>query len=163
MRKESEVTKLVNIFLDGLVSVGNDAGWEGDSVLAIIEMFGGQVPRCAPGDQSNAAMIKAMRVYKNKHHEFARVNSVIQRLVHLNKTTRRNIMALLVKHYYHGINLRTDRVYSEDDKIALWIEHLNRGHWSDTELIGSNSEQVRGSYRYGVARGGPRLMRKELL
>lgn len=160
VRKESEVIKLVNIFLDGLVSVSNDCGWTGESVLSKMITFGGDVPRSTGLDQSNLTMINALDNYKRKHKDFALMERIFWRLAQ-DKTTRRHIMALLTKHYYHGINDRTERVYSEEDKMALWIEHLNRHPWSDPELLKLDQEQVRVKYRYGVQRCGPRLIRRE--
>lgn len=159
MRKESEVTKLINIYLDGLVSIGNDAGWEGDSFLARVIQFAGAPPRGSGMDQSNQAMIDAMKRYKAKHKDFPLINGIVTRLV-TKAETRRHILALLVNNYYHGINDRTDKAFSEEDKIALWVEHCNRAPWVDKGLLGLDIEAARSKYRYGVVRCGPRLVRR---
>ena len=163
MRKESQVTKLINIYLDGLVSVGNDAGYAiGDSMLAKMIQFCGQPPRGTGMDQSNLSMLNAVKGYQAKHHDFPLINGVVTRLV-AKREKRRHILALLVKNYYHGINDRTDRVFSEEDKIALWLEHCNRAPWNDRELMDLTLDDARVKYRYGVKSGGPRLVRREAI
>lgn len=162
MRGEPEVVKLVNIFLDGLVSIGNDAGWPGDTVLAKWIEFQGSPPRGTGMDQSNMSMINAMEMYRPKHHQFPLIERIVARLLH-KLVTRRHIMALLVRHYYHGINERTDKEYTEEDKIAIWVEHLNRYPWSDKEILNTDLEAARVKYRYGVKRAGPRLIKRELM
>ena len=162
MKGESEVIKLVNVFLDGLVSIGNDAGWPGDTVLAKWIEFQGAPPKGTGMDQSNQSMINAMSLYRPKHHQFPVIENIVWRLFG-NPATRRHVMALLTRHYYHGINERTDRTYTEDDRIALWVEHLNRYPWSDREIMGMNLEDARVKYRYGLKRAAPRLIRRELM
>lgn len=171
MSAQSEVTKLINIFLDGLVSVSNDAGWKGDSLLGKVIEFAGPPPRGSGNDQSNLSMINAIEKFRAKHVDYAMIERIVWRLLTENQTTRRHIMALLVKHYYHGINERAsyesegktiERAYDEDDKIGLWMEHLNRYPWADKEILNMDREEARQKYRYGCQRCGPRLIKREV-
>lgn len=162
MRKESQTTKLINIYLDGLVSVGNDAGWEGDSVLARL----GEGRCDGPRDQSNAAMIAALDLYRDKHHDFVMIERVVWRLLR-KPVTAMYITALLVDQYYHGINPRAKdsegeeslRAYNEDDKVSLWAKHV--AEQGVKEVLDLKNEEALRVYRYGVRSAGPRLVRRE--
>lgn len=151
------VTKMVNIFLDGLVSSGNDAGWSGENLLAKIIAFGGDIPRGSGQDQSNATMIQALDAYRSKHHDFPAIEQGIWRLLH-NAEHRRHVLALLVNHYYRGIDDRTDRTYDQAAKIGRWVEHCNRFPWQDNDLIHSSGEEIIRKYQYSIYKRGPKLI-----
>jgi len=162
LSKQSTVTKLINIYLDGLVSIGNDAGWEGDSFLARVIQFAGVPPKGTGMDQSNQAMINAMDRFKAKHKDFPLINGIVTRLVS-KPATRRHILALLIALYYHGINDRTGKAYSDDDLISIWAEHCNRAPWDDAELLNLKREEALRQFEYGKWRAAPRLIRRELM
>lgn len=151
------VTKIVNVFLDGLVSAGNDAGWSGENLLAKIITFGGEIPRGSGQDQSNATMIQALQAYKAKHHDFPQIEQCIWRLLH-NEKHRKHVIALLVNQYYRGIDERTNRVYDERAKIGRWVEHCNRYPWEDSDLINSSGSEILTKFRYSVYERGPELI-----
>lgn len=173
MSKQSQITKLINIYLDGLVSIGNDAGWEGDSFLARVIQFAGVPPKGTGMDQSNQAMINAMDRFKAKHKDFPLINGIVTRLVS-KPATRRHILALLIALYYHGINERAKckefpqgKPYTPEDHISIWAEHCNRAPWEDLELLrlvrgGDKAEALR-QFEYGKWRAAPRLIRRELM
>ena len=162
MRKESQVTKLINIYLDGLVSVGNDAGWCGDSVLARLGEGGADCPR----DQSNTSMIAALEMYREKHYQYTFIERIVHRLLG-NQVTALYITALLVDNYYHGVNpMAKDgegepslRAYNEEDKVALWVKHM--AEQGIKEPMSLKQDEALRVYRYGVSRAGPRLVRRE--
>jgi len=166
MRGESQVIKLINIFLDGLVSVGNDAGFTGDSVLAKMMEFGGQPPRGSGMDQSNLSMINALNLYRDKHYEFPIIERIVWRLLK-KPVTAMYITALLVDQYYHGINPNSKnekgeedfRAYNESDKVALWVKHMaEQGVRQPMGLVYDDALRV---YRYGL-KSGKRLVRRDL-
>lgn len=155
MRQESQVIKLINIYLDGLVSVGNDAGWQGDSVLARL----GEGRCDGPRDQSNAAMIAALDLYRDKHHDYAEIERIVWKLMR-NPVTGLYITALLVDQYYHGFNERTEKAYSDEDRTALWAKHV--AEMGTKEVLGLSSSDALRAYRYGARSAGPRLVRREI-
>ncbi|MAA66779.1 MAG: hypothetical protein CL581_18650 [Alteromonadaceae bacterium] len=160
MRKK-DIRKLINIYLDGLVSAGNDAGWSGQNLLAKIIEFGGDVPRGTRSDTSNAAMIQALRDFRPKHHDFTKIERCLWSLLH-NKKHRRHVLALLCAHYYHGIDVRTDKVFDEKGKISRWIEHCNRYPWLDEELVQAPCHSQLQMYRYAIYQAAPHLIAKKL-
>lgn len=162
MSMQSKVTKLVNIYLDGLVSIGNDSGWEGDSFLARVIQFAGTPPKGTGMDQSNMSMINAMERYKAKHKDFPLINGIITRLV-TKQIPRRHILALLIKYYYHGINERTEKAYTDRDRLGLWFEHCNRYPWEDRELLKMDEQEAQRHFDYGGWKAGPRLIKRELM
>lgn len=67
---EKRVNKLLDVYLDWLLSSDLDAGWHGDSVLQKMMEYGGDLPRGTGNDQSNVQMISEMRYLKNPHALF---------------------------------------------------------------------------------------------
>jgi len=158
VRKESQITKLINIYLDGLVSVGNDAGWVGDSMLSKMIDFGGEPPRGSGMDQSNLSMINALSLYRDKHHEFANIERVVHRLLS-KPVTAMYITALLIEHYYHAQNERTGKAYTDEDRASLWGRCA--AELGVTEVLKLSQNEALRVYRYGARRAGPRLVRRE--
>jgi len=158
---KKDIRKLINIYLDGLVSAGNDAGWAGQNLLAKIIEFGGDVPRGTGNDKSNAAMLQALRAFRPKHHDFTKIERCIWSLLH-NKKHRRHALAILVQNYYHGIDDRTEKVFDEKGKISRWIEHCNRYPWQDAELIEAPDHSKLQMYRYSVYQAAPQLIAKKI-
>jgi len=131
-------------------------------MLGRVIEFGGSPPAGSGNDQSNAQMIKALSHYRENHHNFQAMEKAFWRLCR-DKATRRHIMAILCRHYYQGINTRTDRAYSEEDRIMRWIEHLNRRPWQDEELLHLDDyDKLRSKFNYGVRRAAPDLIRSEM-
>jgi|TARA_B100000925_G_C21872163_1_gene414714 hypothetical protein len=159
--KNREIRKMINIFLDGIVSAGNDAGWSGQNILARVIEFGGDVPRGTNQDQSNAAMVRALEEYRPKHKDFDLIERCVWSLLH-KPEHRRHVMALLVEHYYHGIDDRTAKVFDQKGKISRWVEHCNRFPWEDQALLDAHEGTINTMYRYAVYERAPKLIAKTL-
>lgn len=114
--QKSEIDRLINIWLDSELSLSNDAGWSGDSLLSRIIEFGGQPPRGTGNDQSNSTMIAAIHNLRPAHHDYPRINSAVKSMLH---AARPKILALLAKHYYRGLNAQTGRIYLNQDRAVL--------------------------------------------
>lgn len=167
IRGESEVIKLINIFLDGLVSVGNDAGQTGPNILAKMIEFGGEIPKSSGYAQSNQAMIEALQMYRDKHHDYALIERIVWRLLS-KPVTALFVVTLLVEHYYHSGNLKPNgndesgplEAYSDEDRVAYWVKHMAElGIQEPMRLKYPEALRV---YRYGLREAGPRLIRREL-
>lgn len=161
-KHDKRVIKLVNILLTGWANSSAEAGWLGDSMLGRVIDFGGSPPAGSGQDQSNAQMIQALQHYRENHHDFHAMEQAFWRICR-KPGDRRHIMAILCRHYYHGINPRTDQAYTEGDRIMHWVEHLNRHPWQDMELLALDCyEDLRKKFRYGVQRGAPKLIKAEM-
>jgi len=103
MNDDQYADRLVDIYLNGVTSISNDAGWEGESLLSLLLAFHGEIPWGQGGDQSNMTMIHAIERLRRQHAEFDRVRKVI---VGMLKTCGENdkIIALLARRYYVGLN-----------------------------------------------------------
>ena len=62
--QHSHIDKLLDIYLDSLISISNDAGWGGESMMAKIIEFGADIPRGTGNDQSNMTMIIALENFR---------------------------------------------------------------------------------------------------
>ena len=73
----SHIDYLLDIFLTALKSPANDAGWEGDSMMARLIEFKGEIPRGTGNDQSNMSMVITLDKNRNEHHELRRIRETI--------------------------------------------------------------------------------------
>lgn len=150
------VDRLVDIYLDGIVSVSNDAGKTGDSILARVIEFGGQPPAPSGNDQSNLAMIHAIGMLTPQHHHFPAMRAVVNRLI-ARKGQAPHLMAKLVKEGYTGLNQATQKAYTREDKAWEWYRlMLSMGLKTKQD-----EKNVLQDYDYGAYRAGPRLIWRE--
>lgn len=112
------IDKLISIYLSGIQSISNDAGWDGDSMMARLIDFHGDLPMGTGNDQSNLSMILAIEKLRDKHHDFSKINLVVTEMLRDGKTTNKMI-ALLSRHYYTGINPLTSKPYTDIDRMLL--------------------------------------------
>lgn len=110
MVPRERIDRLVNIWIDGRLSTDNDAGWCGDTILAKFIFFGGFLPTPTGNDQSNLTMINAIRMLTGSHWEFKKINFCIKRLM---ETKPHQILPLLSKHYYRGVDDTTGRAFTD--------------------------------------------------
>lgn len=115
---KAEIDRLVNIWLDVVLSVSNDAGWEGDSLLSKVIEFGGTPPTPTGNDQSNVTLLLAMRLLKDPNPEYYRINPVMRVMLRLKPELAH---ALLAKHFYRGACPKTS---DGDDpaKLKAWTD-----------------------------------------
>tara|TARA_R110000782_G_scaffold47256_4_gene104052 strand:+ start:9725 stop:10207 length:483 start_codon:yes stop_codon:yes gene_type:complete len=114
----SHIDYLLDIFLTALKSPANDAGWEGDSEMARLIEFQGEIPRGTGNDQSNMSMVITLDKNRNEHHELRRIRETIYSLLgDGNHDTK--VKALLAKKYYLGLCASTERTYSDLDRMMM--------------------------------------------
>ena len=124
-KRESD--RLVNIYLDGITAISNDAGWQGESMLAKLIKFQGEIPYSTGGDQSNMAMVNAIQMLREKHGLLDDLRREIGRMLGTYGENDK-ILALLSKLYYVGLHpTETDeygspRLYDDQDRITA-IHH----------------------------------------
>ena len=116
--QHNHIDYLLEIFLTAIKSPPNEAGWEGDSMMARLIEFQGDIPRSTGLDQSNMSMVIALDKHRNEHHEYRRIQAVVYGLLgngdHYNK-----ISALLAKKYYTGLCEDTDKAYTDLDRMRM--------------------------------------------
>ena len=143
-----QISALINVYLDGITSISQDAGWEGDSMLAKIIEFGGAPPRGTGNDQSNVAMINAIRMLEKQHPEYRKIMLVVQ-VLQDGPGTKDKINALLAKHYYRGFNDHTGKAFTNIDRMGLIGQEIG------------DMETADGRFRYDI-RCAFRLVLREL-
>lgn len=144
---------LIDIYLDGLSSIGNDAGWEGNSVLSRL----GEGRCDGPSDKSNGAMIQALDLYREKHPEFKEIERIVWKLMR-NPRTALYAMAILTDRHYRGINQQTDKSFNDEDKTSLWAKHC--AEMGSHKVLDLTKQEAIALFRYGARRASPRLIKQ---
>ena len=127
-----QIDHLINIYLDSITSISNDAGWTGESMLARLIAFEGEIPAPTRNDQSNLAMIKAMRMLREEHAELGLIRDVVKGMLS-NPDTSHKILALLSRHYYRGLCEDTGRIYTDVDRIKRIGYHPHDDDWVNAQ------------------------------
>jgi hypothetical protein len=127
MQSKQHIDKLINIFLNHLDSISQDAGWEGESMLSRLIEFKGDIPQFTGGDQSNLSMMIAIEKLKPVHYEFKKINAVVYQLLGEEKH-KHKMRALLAKHFYKGLCESTGHAYTDEDRLlAIGVLIPNTG------------------------------------
>ncbi len=110
------IDHLIGIYIDSLLSISNDAGWSGESMLARLIAFHGEIPEPTRNDQSNVAMIKAVETLRGEHAELNYIKCAIKTMLGDPELSHK-IIALLSRNYYRGLNSETGACYTDTDRI----------------------------------------------
>jgi hypothetical protein len=137
--QKERIDHYVSIYIAGVKSVSNDAGWEQKSIMGKIVDFAGDLPPPSGYDQSNMTMINAIRLLRERHAKWPIISGAVKTLIY---TRPAQIYALLAKHALVGTCPYTDRAWSDAERA----EELN---------------QSLDSFRYNVKIAYP-LMHREL-
>lgn len=116
-RERDNIDRLVGIWVTGMLSTAQDAGWEGVSLAARLIEYEGQPPAASGNDQSNLAMINAIRLLRKEHAEYPVISAVMRVLLRM-RDTRDIALAITAKHYYQGLRQQTNRAWTHDDRAA---------------------------------------------
>jgi hypothetical protein len=133
----AEIDRLVNVWLDVLVGVGQDAGWENCGLLGKIIEFGGQPPQPTGNDISNMTMMIAIRMLREPKPEYYRINPVIRVML---RDKPAYAHAVLAHNFYRGLCPMTNKAWTDTDR-ALKVKQLTK------------AEDSASSYRQNLRRG----------
>lgn len=128
--QHNHIDYLLEIFLTAIKSPPNEAGWEGDSMMARLIEFQGDIPRGTGNDQSNMSAVIALDKDRPEHHELKRIRTIIHRIIVIDldeecrmtkreMINHRNLMSLLAKKYYTGLCDSTDKAYTDLDRMRM--------------------------------------------
>lgn len=120
--QRDEIDRLIRIFINGMMSPNNDAGWAGESMLSRLIEFEGQLPPPSGYDQSNLSMILAIEKMREGHHDYPRIRSAMSFVIRHNKDQADAIWA---KSFYSGICKTTDRTYRDEDRGRITGQGLH--------------------------------------
>lgn len=120
MTKEEKdnIDRLVNIWLSGLQSSSNDAGWQGMSLAARLIEYMGEPPGPTGNDQSNLTMINAIRLLRVQHSEFPSIAAAMSMLLMI-RDTRDCALAISARHYYQGLCDWTGQTWTNDERATM--------------------------------------------
>src|SRR5690554_2864714 len=104
--KKAYIDKLVNIYIDDVLSIKHDAGWEGESMLGRLIDFAGDIPPPSGNDQSNVTMMGAIRLLRGTHAEYPKIAAAIA------EVKIEQALAILAKHYFQGLDKSTEKPWS---------------------------------------------------
>lgn len=119
--RENDADRYIDIYLNGITSISNDAGWQGEGMLSLMITFHGQIPHGQRNDQADLTMIHAIDKLREKHHDFDRIRKIVGEMLG-HPEDNRKILSLLAQRYYHGINKDTGEPYTVEDRIRA-IHH----------------------------------------
>lgn len=106
-----EIDRLVSIYLTGITSVSNDAGWEGMSLLDRLITFKGQPPPPTGNDQSNMSMIMAVRLLREQHAEFPLIAAAMKMV---QRQTWDQALAICAKNFYVGLSPANQKPFTDE-------------------------------------------------
>lgn len=121
-KQRDEIDRLISIYLTGIKSISNDAGWSGDTMLARLIEFRGQIPQGTGNDQSNLSMILAIEKLRGSHHDYPRIKSAMAFVI---QDSPDQAVAICAKQFYSGICASTDRTYRDEDRGRLTGQGLH--------------------------------------
>jgi len=125
-----EIDRRVNIWIDGMLSLSNDAGWRGDGPIAMFMTYGKWVG--TGFDKSNESMIKAIEMLRKEHAEFVSSDVVIRELA---RDSINSFLAVTSKNYLNGLNHQTTRAWTDRDRAKTigisyrrYLHYLEMGY-----------------------------------
>lgn len=119
--RENQADRYIDIYLNGITSITNDAGWQGEGMLSLMITFHGQIPHGQRNDQADLTMIHAIDKLRDKHHDFNQIDRIVRQMLG-HPTDNGKILSLLAQRYYQGINPATERPYTVEDRLRA-INH----------------------------------------
>ena len=108
-----EIDRLVCIYLNGIQSVTNVAGWETMGIMGKLIDFAGDLPPPSGNDQSNLSMILAIKLLRQRHAEWP---IIYPAMTVFKRDKQEQALALMSKNYYVGLNSETDKPYTEQER-----------------------------------------------
>jgi hypothetical protein len=108
------IDRYVDIYVTGIKSVSNDAGWENKSLSGRLMDFAGWQPLRSGGDY-DLAMFHAIRLLRKKHAKWPVIAAAVTSLC---CTHKQQVLALFAKQLLAGLCPQTDRAWSDADRAA---------------------------------------------
>lgn len=106
---DAAVDKILDIYIDDLLSTGNDAGWHGDSIMSRWIDFGGDPPKGTGQTIDNLKMIREIQFLRRSHPRTDQARAIIRKLDDQAK------VSTLCQHAYAG---RTRLIFGQYIKMT---------------------------------------------
>ena len=129
-----EIDRLVCIYLNGIQSVTNDAGWQMVGIMGKLIDFAGDLPPPSGNDQSNLSMILAIKLLRQRHAEWP---TIYPAMTMFKRDKAEQALALLSKNFYVGLNKETDKPFTDQERAdaigqdqRVYRYNLEKGYYS---------------------------------
>ena len=110
---------LIEIYIDDLLSVEEDAGWSGETVAAKLITYLGDIPKSTGLEQSNMAMINAIKLMKNQDPDYKLIAHAMQEI------SIDHYTAIIAKHVLKHINVVTSKPWTDQDRAYCINQNVN--------------------------------------
>jgi hypothetical protein len=147
--QKNEVDKLVQIYLNGVTSVSNDAGWHGMSMMARWIEFGGEMPPFTGYDQSNVTSLREIEYLRGIHAELPMIRAVVA--VMLRDHRQEQILAILARHYYVGQNGATDRAWTDAERCERVGQNVRQFQYNVSKAYYSLLQEITVARHYKMS------------
>ena len=127
--EKEHIDRLVGIWLTGLQSCANDAGWEGMSLAARLIEYMGEPPGPTGNDQSNLTMINAIRLLRGRHAEFPAIAAAMSMLLRM-PDTRDLALAIAARNYYQGLCDWTGKTWTDHERASMHDMTFQEFRWA---------------------------------
>lgn len=135
------IDHLIQIYLNGLQSLSNDAGWEGSGIMGKIVEFAGDLPPPSGNDQSNLSMINAIRLLRERHAKWPVIAGSVAVMMR-SRVWRPQILALLAKHHYVGQCPWTEKAWTDAQRAAEVGQRLGEYRYNLGKSYDSFQQQL---------------------
>lgn len=102
MSKRDRIEKLLEIYLNDLESTTREAGWHGDSTLAMMIDYRGDLPGRSGNDRSNAKMLHEIQYLRGDHALLPTAKLLFGRPVGSGILKRHHVVPMLAARFYRG-------------------------------------------------------------
>ena len=120
--------QLLRYLVTDMTSIGNDAGWHGESALQMLIEFKGDLPSKGGGGKSNAKMIHEIRFLRRPTLEESERRLIIALLTVLYNQQAKYAEAVFYQHYLprKQNKLMTDRMIADELGVSVSSYRHNR-------------------------------------
>ena len=143
--QKQRIDHYIQIYLNGIQSIGNDAGFESYSILARLIDFRGQIPRGTGNDQSNLGMVLAMDKMRERHAKWPLINAAVS---NLRRTKEPEILALLARHFLNGECAATGKPYTDENRAHQIGQGFDQYRYNLKKSYQSFWEELEAAERY---------------
>jgi hypothetical protein len=121
--QKQRIDHYIQLWISEKRAVSNDAGWQGCGTMGQIQDFLGCLPTRAGNDQSNLAMIKAMRLRGGTHKKMPVIACAVTTMWQTNSD---EMDALMAKHALVGLCANTGAAWTDKERANRIGQSIGR-------------------------------------
>jgi hypothetical protein len=121
--QKQRIDHYIQLWISEKRAISNDAGWEGCGTMGHIMDFLGDLPTRSGNDQSNAAMIKAMRLRGGTHKKMPIIACAVTTMW---QTKAKEMDALISRHALVGLCAKTNAAWTDKERAIKVGQSIDR-------------------------------------